>query len=80
MLGAIIGDIVGSRLEFGPAPEEGFGLFTDDCTFTDDTVCTIAVADAVLNGKSYKDASWSGASAILTQRVATGHVSTTGYP
>lgn len=56
MLGAIIGDIVGSRFEFGPAPEEGFDLFTDDCSFTDDTVCTIAVADAVLNGKSYKDA------------------------
>lgn len=56
MIGAIIGDIVGSRFEFGPAPEEGFELFTDDCSYTDDTVCTIAIADAVLNGKSYKDA------------------------
>ena len=56
MIGAIIGDIVGSRFEFGPAPEEGFKLFTDDCSYTDDTICTIAIADAVLNGKSYKDA------------------------
>lgn len=55
MIGAIIGDIIGSRFEFGPPPEEGFELFTDDCTFTDDTVCTIAIADAVLNGKTYKD-------------------------
>lgn len=56
MIGAIIGDIVGSRFEFGPAPEEGFELFTDDCSYTDDTVCTIAIADSVLNHKSYKDA------------------------
>lgn len=56
MIGAIIGDIVGSRFEFGPAPKEGFELFTDECSYTDDTICTIAIADAVLNGKSYKDA------------------------
>ena len=36
MLGAIIGDIVGSRFEFGPAPEKGFKLFTDECNYTDD--------------------------------------------
>ena len=56
MLGAIIGDIVGSRFEFGPAPEENFKLFTDKCGFTDDTVCTIAVADAVLNERPYDEA------------------------
>ena len=56
MLGAIIGDIVGSRFEFGPAPEENFKLFTDKCGFTDDTVCTIAVADAVLNDRPYDEA------------------------
>lgn len=55
MIGAIIGDIVGSRFEFGPAPEEGFELFTDDCSYTDDTICTIAIADAAMNGKPYKD-------------------------
>ena len=55
MLGAIIGDIIGSRFEFGNAPRKGFELFTDECSFTDDTVCTIAVADAVLNERSYKE-------------------------
>lgn len=56
MLGAIIGDIVGSRFEFSAAPEPGFRLFTDECCYTDDTVCTIAVADAILSGRSYRDA------------------------
>ena len=55
MLGAIIGDIIGSRFEFGNAPRKGFELFTNECSFTDDTVCTIAVADAVLNERSYKE-------------------------
>ena len=56
MLGAIIGDIVGSRFEFGPAPEKDFELFTDECSYTDDTICTVAIADAILSGRSYKDA------------------------
>ena len=55
MIGAIIGDIVGSRFEFGAAPQEGFELFTPDCSYTDDTVCTVAIADAVLNGRSYQE-------------------------
>ena len=48
MLGAILGDIIGSRFEFdrGGKTKE-FELFTDDCDFTDDTVMTIAVADAL---------------------------------
>jgi len=58
MIGAIIGDIVGARFEFGAPPPQGFQFFTDDseCTFTDDTICTIAVADAILSGKDYKTA------------------------
>ena len=56
MLGAIIGDIVGSRFEFGEAPKPGFELFTDECSYTDDTICTIAIADAIMNHKSYRDA------------------------
>ena len=53
MIGAIIGDIVGSRFEFSAPPEEGFALFTEECDFTDDTICTIAVADAIMNGRDY---------------------------
>lgn len=51
MLGAIIGDIVGSRFEFNNAKSYHFGpLFTKECQFTDDTICTVAIADAILNG------------------------------
>lgn len=39
MLGAIIGDIVGSRFEFNPTNDFDFELFTDECSFTDDTIC-----------------------------------------
>lgn len=49
MLGAIIGDIVGSRFEFNPLRRTAFSLFTPECSFTDDTVCTVAVADAIMN-------------------------------
>lgn len=55
MLGAIIGDIVGSRFEFNNTNSTNFELFTDENTYTDDTICTVAIADAILNGKSYKD-------------------------
>ena len=55
MIGAIIGDIVGSRFEFGATPQQGFELFTPDCSYTDDTICTIAIADAVLNERDYQE-------------------------
>lgn len=55
MIGAIIGDIVGSRFEFFNTDKYDFELFTKDCSFTDDTVCTVAVADAILRGVSFKD-------------------------
>ena len=54
MLGAIIGDIVGSRFEFNNTNKTDFKFFTPDCSFTDDTVCTIAVADAILRGISFE--------------------------
>ena len=46
MLGAIIGDIVGSRFEFNNTKDFNFKLFIDECSFTDDTICTVAIADA----------------------------------
>lgn len=54
MLGAIIGDIVGSRFEFNNTNRTDFELFTDECAFTDDTICTVAIADALLRGCSFK--------------------------
>ena len=50
MLGAIIGDIVGSRFEFHNTKKYDFGeLFNNYCSFTDDTICTVAIADALLH-------------------------------
>ena len=53
MIGAIIGDIVGSKYEFNNIFDYNFPLFSTGCNYTDDTICTIAVADAILkaNGK-----------------------------
>ena len=49
MLGAIIGDIIGSRWEFNPTNDYNFELFSDKNSYTDDTICTIAVSDALLH-------------------------------
>lgn len=49
MIGAIIGDVVGSRYEFYNIRNKEFNLFHPVCTFTDDTVCTIAVAKTLIN-------------------------------
>jgi ADP-ribosyl-[dinitrogen reductase] hydrolase len=49
MLGAIIGDIAGSIYEFDNYRAKDFEFFGRGADFTDDTVCTIAVADALLN-------------------------------
>jgi ADP-ribosyl-[dinitrogen reductase] hydrolase len=51
MLGAIIGDIVGSIYEWENHKSKDFEFLPKRCFFTDDTVCTIAVADALLHGK-----------------------------
>ena len=55
MLGAIIGDIVGSVYEWHNIKTKDFPLFGDDCFFTDDTVMTIATADALMNGGEADD-------------------------
>lgn len=49
MIGAIIGDIVGSVYEFDNIKTKEFELFKADCEFTDDTVLTVAVAEALLS-------------------------------
>ena len=49
MIGAIAGDIIGSRFEFKNHRSKGFDLFHRDCTFTDDTVLTIATMDSLLH-------------------------------
>ncbi len=48
MLGAIIGDIVGSRFEWHNRKRKRFDLFRDDCRPTDDSTMTLAIAQAIL--------------------------------
>jgi ADP-ribosylglycohydrolase len=55
MLGAITGDIIGSRFEFNNRLSTDFELFTGESSFTDDTICTVAVADALLHDKPFAE-------------------------
>ena len=55
MLGAMIGDIAGSKYEFNNTFDYDFEMFGEGCDFTDDTICTVAIADAILNGRNYQE-------------------------
>jgi ADP-ribosylglycohydrolase len=55
MLGAIIGDVVGSVHEGAGTKTKNFPLFVKGTTFTDDSVLTVAVADWVLTGRNLVD-------------------------
>ena len=49
MYGAILGDIIGSPFEFDRGDKtKNFDLFSEVCGFTDDSVMTIAVGEALL--------------------------------
>ncbi|MEM9644973.1 MAG: ADP-ribosylglycohydrolase family protein [Planctomycetota bacterium] len=50
MIGAILGDVVGSHFEHFPTKYTDFELFSEHSFFTDDTVLTVAVADWLLHG------------------------------
>ncbi len=72
MLGALFGDIAGSVYEWNNVKTKDFQpLVAQRAFFSDDTVLTIAVADALLNhrppaealkdwGRRYPDVSWGG--------------------
>lgn len=55
MLGAIAGDIIGSVYEARPVKSKDFPLLSRGCRFTDDSVLTAAVADAILYNADYTD-------------------------
>ena len=52
IMGAIIGDIVGSRFEFNPIKSKDFEFFNNGDKFTDDTVMTVAIAQSLLEYKA----------------------------
>lgn len=53
MLGAIAGDVIGSPYEWHPTKSKDFPLVSPRSRFTDDTVLTIAVAEALLTDGDY---------------------------
>ena len=53
MIGAIAGDIIGSVYEHAPIKTKDFPLFHPRCRFTDDTVLTVAIAEAILSQRPY---------------------------
>ena len=53
MIGAIAGDIIGSVYEYLPMKDYDFKLFHPHSNFTDDTILTVAIAHAILEGKDY---------------------------
>jgi len=52
MFGAIIGDIIGSTREFRHIKTKEFALFPKGSDYTDDTIMTIAIGDALIEGLS----------------------------
>jgi ADP-ribosylglycohydrolase len=54
MIGAIIGDVVGSVYENAPIKTTNFNMLSTEAVFTDDTVLTIAVAEAILAKTKYE--------------------------
>ena len=55
MLGAIVGDVIGSVYEGTATKTKDFPLFVPRSTFTDDSVLTVAVADWILSGRDLVD-------------------------
>ena len=55
MLGAIIGDIAGSRFEWNNIKTKEFEFFTQECTVTDDSIMSLAVAKALLESRKELD-------------------------
>ena len=59
MYGAILGDIIGSPYEFDMGDKtKDFPLFSKHSTYTDDTVMTLAVAEAFLDAQPNADLEW----------------------
>lgn len=56
IIGAVIGDIVGSTYEFRKTVDKEYELYQEKCTYTDDTVLTVAIADALLHNRDFGEA------------------------
>ena len=67
MIGAIIGDIAGSRFEFNNHRSKEFDLLTDSCSVTDDSIMTLAVARAILEASKAMPSGTDGFYAALSE-------------
>jgi ADP-ribosylglycohydrolase len=56
MIGAIVGDVIGSKYEFDSTKDYNFVLFKAGSTFTDDTVMSVATAEALMSGEPFQNA------------------------
>ena len=60
MIGALIGDSVGSKYEFNNIKTKNFKIELDDYELTDDSIMTLAVCDILHNGYECNCRWWSG--------------------
>jgi ADP-ribosylglycohydrolase len=58
IIGAVLGDIAGSRFEYTPPSRADFELLDAECFFTDDTVLTLATLWALEEGRPFQEAYW----------------------
>ncbi len=58
MIGVIAGDMIDSVYEANPIKTKDFPLFHPRCRFADDSVLTIAVAQAILSDGDYRRWVW----------------------
>ena len=79
MLGSIIGDIVGSIYECNPIKTTNFPLFQDGCTITDDSIMTVAVAHALMDGYELDDLNMEEELIIKMMRYYCGMYPNVGY-
>lgn len=49
MIGSIVGDIVGSRYEWDNIKSKEFDFLTHECFFTDDSIMTLAICEALIS-------------------------------
>ena len=52
MFGAFIGDVIGSTYEFEGIKTKDFSLFPPESKYTDDSIMTVAIGDALINWKN----------------------------
>lgn len=77
MIGAILGDIVGSIYEFDNIKTKDFQLFDKECFFTDDSVMTIAIAETLLH---YEHIDTDNIDAFKEDLISTMHMIGIRYP